>query len=528
MKFGRKRALIFLSFVLALALLIPTISFVRQVHALTGKKDGFICEGVFVSGIDLSGKTAEEAKQLLKQQFDELMVKKVEVEIYSEGEVKASEEVSFADLGLESAGDEVITAAVEEALVIGTKGNLIERYKELKDTEENKVVHKLDFKYDESKLDSFIKNLSDKYEMKAEDAVLTRANGKFTVTGGQTGFEFDDKSMHSAIKEMVDGFVSGLPDTMSSETKFTAELKEVKPKYDKDELAKIKDLLGTYTTSYGAGATGRVLNIINGAKLINGSLLLPGEVLSANKKMYPYTIANGYHLGGAFLNGKVVSDIGGGICQVSTTLYNAALYSEIGIEKRQNHSMTVGYVPLARDAAIAGDYKDLVIKNDREEPIYIEAITGGGKITFNIYGQEKRDIAHRKIDFETVTLQTIAPGKPVITEDPTQPEDYEKVAQGAWTGFKTELYKVVKINGVETERTLVNTSNYKANPAYVVKGTKKVEESKKDSKKKKEDSKTKKKPENPPEVTEDESQTEEIEEDFDEGIVEDLDEDIEE
>lgn len=453
---------------------IPFIGIVKKASALTEKKKGLICEGVFVSGIDLSGKTAEEAKILLKDQFERLMAKKIEIEIYSDGEIRATDKVSFSEIGLESAGSEIIEKAVAEALEIGTKGNLIERYKELKDTEENKVVHKLDFKYDEGKLDAFIKELSNKYEMKPEDAVLTRVNGIFEVTGGQTGYEFDDKDMASAIKKSIDDFVMGLPETMSAETKFQAKLNEVRPKYDKDELSKIKDLLGSYTTTYGAGATGRILNIINGAKLINGSLLLPGEVMSANKKMYPYTITNGYHMGGAFLNGKVVNDIGGGICQVSTTLYNAALYSEIGIEQRQNHSMTVSYVPLARDAAIAGDYKDLVIKNTREEPIYIEAVTGGGKITFNIYGQETRDTANRKVDFVTVTHKTIAPGNPVITEDPNQPEDFEKVVQGAWTGFKTELYKVVKVNGVETERTLVNQSNYKANPAYVIKGTKKI------------------------------------------------------
>lgn len=510
MKVSKKIVLMFLAFVMAIALAVPSLGFVTEVLALTGKTEGIICEGVSVSGIDLTGKTAEEAKELLREQFAYLMSKKVLVEIASEGEIKTTEEVALSELGFETAGDEVVAEAVEEALAIGTKGNLIERYKELKDTAENKVEHKLDFKYDETKLDAFIKSLGKKYEIKPEDATLTRENGKFVVTGGKTGYRFEKKSMAKSIKEMVDGFVAGLPATLNTETKFTAELKTEKPKYEKEELAKIQDLLGTYTTSYGAGATGRILNIINGAKQINGSLLLPGELLSANKKMYPYTIANGYHMGGAFLNGKVVNDIGGGICQVSSTLYNAALYSEIGIEKRQSHSMTVSYVPLARDAAIAGDYKDLVIKNDRKEPIYIEAITGGGKITFNIYGKETRDLAHRKVDFVTVTRQTIAPGKPIITEDPEQPEDYEKEVQGAWTGFKTELYKVVKVNGVETERTLVNSSNYKANPAYVVKGTKKIKDSEKKKKKKKTEELT--------EATEEEDAVDDYEDEFIEEV----------
>lgn len=482
MKGSKKKVLVLSTLIMITLLMFSSLGFVKRVLALTEKKEGFICEGVLVNGIDLSGKSVEEAKKLLKSQFDHLMAKKVVIEIQAEGESKAFEEVAFSELGFESASQEIVEEAVEEAASIGEKGNLIERYKELKDTAENKVEHKFNFKYDEAKLDAFIQEIRKKYEMKAEDAVLTRENGAFIINGGQTGYEFDVQKMETSIKEMVNQFVSNLPDSMNGETKFSSELKVTKPKYAKEELSKIKDLLGTYTTSFAGSARERKLNIINGARLINGTVLLPGEVLSANKKMYPYTLQNGYHLGWAFVNGDVVRDMGGGICQVSTTLYNASLYSEIGIEKRQNHSLTINYAPLARDAAIAGDYKDLVIKNTREEPIYLEAVTANDKITFNIYGHETRDVAHRKVDFETVTIQTIAPGEPIVTKDAEQPEDYEKVTQAAWTGYKSELYKIVTVDGVVTERTLVNRSTYRANPARIVKGTKKVDKVEKDEK----------------------------------------------
>lgn len=444
-----------------------------EAFALGVQEEGRICEGIFVSGIDLGGKSVDEAKSLIQAQIDEIMKKKVMIRVTSEGEEQGTEEVTFSEIGFRSEGEDIVS----EVATIGTRGNLIERYKERKDAEEKTHKHNLSFSYDEKKLSAFAKKVSEKYAKEAEDARLIKKEEAFIVEGGRTGTSFEEEELLGDIKKMVDDFVTGLPKSLPTETRLEAKLKVTKPKYDKENLAKVKDLLGTYTTSFAGGAAGRMLNIINGAKHIDGTLLLPGEVMSANKKMYPYTIANGYHLGGAFLNGKVVSDIGGGICQVSTTLYNAALYAEIGIEERQNHSMTVTYVPLARDAAIAGDYKDLVIKNTTENPIYIEAITGNGKITFNLYGHETRDTVNRKVDFETVTLKTIQPGKPVITEDPEKPEDFEETVQNAWIGYRTELYKVVKVNGVQTERSLVNQSNYRASPAYKVKGTKAIEDS---------------------------------------------------
>lgn len=497
MKLIKKQGLILFGLVIA-AFLIAASFFSARVMAITTNKEGVICEGIFVNGVNLSGKTVEEANKLLKEQIENLMVKKISIEIVTKDRETMNEEVSLSEVGFEVSGEEI----VEEVVKIGTEGNLIERYKALKDAENNKPDYKLDFRYDENKLDSFLKTVSEKYQVEAEDAGLTRENKEFKIKGGKTGFRFNEETMEADIKGAVDRFVQGLPETLNEDIRVQAELQVIKPKYDKEDLAKVTDLLGTYTTSYGTAVSGRTLNIVNGAKLIDGTLILPGEIMSANKKMFPYTIANGYHMGGAFLNGKVVDDIGGGICQVSSTLYNASLYAEIGIESRQNHSMTVSYVPLARDAAIAGDFKDLVIKNNREYPIYLEAITGGGRITFNIYGHETRDTVNRKVDFETVTLQTIPPGKEIVEKDPKKPKDYKKVVQGAWTGYKTELYKIVKVNGVQTERTLVNKSNYKSNPAYVIKGTKKVK---------------KKVPEEVEEIDE------EIEEDFEE-----IDEEIEE
>ena len=186
----------------------------------------------------------------------------------------------------------------------------------------------------------------------------------------------------------------------------------------------------------------------------------------------PYTAANGYYPAGSYVSGKVVDSMGGGICQVSTTLYNAVLLSELEITERHNHSMIVGYVDKSADAAIAESAgKDFRFKNNTDYPIYVEGITSPDKhITFNIYGVEYRN-ANRKVHYESVILSTDVPTNEVIYADASQPVGYVKV-QSAYTGYKAELWKVVTVDGVEVSRTKENTSTYKKSPRSATVGTK--------------------------------------------------------
>ncbi len=133
--------------------------------------------------------------------------------------------------------------------------------------------------------------------------------------------------------------------------------------------------------------------------------------------------------------------------------------------------MTISYVDLSRDSAIAGTWKDLKFKNDTDSPIVIEAHTSGRTITFNIWGDETRDTKNRTIKFETVVLDEKAPGADVVTKDKTKPLTYELTTQSAHTGYVAELYKIVYENGVEVSRTRVNKSSYNASPRYVTVGT---------------------------------------------------------
>lgn len=144
--------------------------------------------------------------------------------------------------------------------------------------------------------------------------------------------------------------------------------------------------LGSYTTRFNAGSVNRSANIANAASKINGKILLPGEIFSFNETVGHRTVANGFKTAPEYQNGQTVDGIGGGTCQVSTTVYSAALYADLKIVKRSNHSMAVSYVPLGQDATVTDGGLDLKFENNTDYPIKLNTAINGGSITISVTG----------------------------------------------------------------------------------------------------------------------------------------------
>jgi len=234
-------------------------------------------------------------------------------------------------------------------------------------------------------------------------------------------------------------------------------------------LEQIKDVLGTFTTDYSTSSPERATNISVGSEKLNGKLLMPGETLSGYEFMHPFTTENGYRIAHAYENGQVVDSVGGGACQIATTLYNAALRAEVGIAQRQNHSMTVSYVQPSADAAIAGTYKDIKITNNQSTPIYVESYTKGRKLTFTIWGKEERP-QNRSVEFVSEVLSQTEAGV-TYKDDPTLPAGQVVKESSGHNGRKSKLWKVVKVNGVEEDRKLISTDTYMVSNTIMKRGT---------------------------------------------------------
>ncbi|HHU71265.1 MAG TPA: hypothetical protein GXZ21_04415 [Clostridiales bacterium] len=428
-------------------------------YASAEVNDDRIADGVYIDEVDVSQMTKDEAAIAVDNFIQNLQHKEI---IITVGEKSAR--TTLGDMGYSYN----LNDSLDEAYAIGRVGNLIKRYKEIKDIEQANKVFPLEFTMDDAKLKEFIAKEIGAFNIEPVNASLKRKNGQFVYTDHIVGSKVNVDLTSDTIMNII------LYNWDRTDINVQAFMEEDMPKYTRKDVEKVNSILGSFSTEYKSSAEGRAANLANGAKLINNAVIYPDEVFSGYEYLTPFTPANGYYSAGAYAGGKVIDSIGGGACQVTTTLYNAVLFAELEVVERAAHSMTISYADLGRDAAIAGTYKDLKFMNSTDYPILIEAYTKGRRITFNIWGYDERS-NNRKIKFETIVKSETKPPADVVTEDPTQPTTYRKVTQSAHTGYKAELYKIVYEDGVEVSRTLVNKSTYMPAPRYVTIGTMEVE-----------------------------------------------------
>lgn len=417
------------------------------------KETDIIPERVYIDRIAVGGMTQEEAAQAVEDYVDGLKEKKVTLKA-GENEL----EVTADELGISWGNPQI----VKEAAGLGKNGNLISRYKMKKDLEKEDKVYKISYKIDEQKVRSVLTENDETLNTEAVDAGLKKEDGMFTVIPGVQGVAVKVEESLEAMEE----YFTQEWDGNAAAVELAAEV--VEPRGTEEELSKVKDLLGSFKTSYSTSGAGRSKNVENGASKINGSVIYPGEEFSVYEAIRPFNAENGYELAGSYANGTTVESFGGGICQVSTTLYNAIIRAELEITERSNHSMIVGYVDPSADAAIAEGVKDLKFKNNLKAPVYIEGYTAGKMIYFNVYGQETRPEG-REVRFISETLSTTDPGIQ-FKADPAQPIGVITKDQSEHVGYVAQLWKVVTENGEEKSRDVFNKSTYKPSPRIMLVG----------------------------------------------------------
>lgn len=430
--------------------IVAAFIFMMQPMNVEAKELDTIKSGVYADDISLSGLTKDEAAAEISAYVDSLKQKLITLQGIEDNAVTVTAE----ELGIFWSNPEI----VDEALNLGTEGNVIERYKSIKDLEHENKIYDIEIDFDIESINNVLVEKCTVYDRPAEDFGLERQNGQFVITEGSTGIVLDvELSIDTVYNYMMNQWQKD-----NCNIDLVVEITE--PRGNVEMLSKVVDVMGTFSTTFATSNSSRSANVTNGCQLIDGTLLYPGDEFSMMDSVTPFTEANGYYLAGSYLSGKVVDSIGGGICQVSTTLYNAILLAELDVTERYNHSMIVNYVEPSADAAIAESAgKDFRFINNTEYPIYIEGITTPEKtITFTIYGVETRP-ANRSVRYETVILETIAPGAEVINIDQAQPVGFVDV-QSAYTGYKAQLWKIVTVDGVEVSRTQINSSNYKMVP----------------------------------------------------------------
>ncbi len=404
-----------------------------------------IAEGIYIGSVYVGGMTAEEAQEAIRSYVEE--ISQETITLVAEDNLL---EATLADLGI----SEDVEATIEEALAYGKTGNLVKRYKAQKDLENEDKVLPLTFVADEEVMTAYLEEHVESLNQEAIDYSLTRENGQFVIIEGQNGLEVN-------VEESVEAIAAYFADGWQGETSIDLIVEVTEPLGTEEQLSKVQDVLGTYTTNYSSSASGRKTNVARGAALINGTVLYPGETFSVYEAVNPFSAENGYALAGSYENGTTVETYGGGICQVSSTLYNAVIRAELDIVERYGHSMLVSYVDPSADAAIAGTYKDLKFTNNTDSPIYIEGATDGTNIRFTIYGEETR-ASNRSISFVSETTSTTE----ATVEFTTTSDAIGTITkvQSSHTGKTARLWKIVTVDGVEESREVFNNTTYKMSP----------------------------------------------------------------
>jgi len=414
-------------------------------------------EGIYADDINLSGMTSDEA---MKTVNDRVASRDAAVITLSDGS-DYSFSFTGADIGYSWDNPQIIN----EAVSLGKSGNIVERYKALKDLSRDNRIYEIEYSINKEALTELVANAALECDREAVNTYMTKNGDDFVITDGVAGREVDQATSVADIEEYLTKNWDG------GDTTLNMTVDTVAPLGSYEDLSKVRDVLGTFTTSFSTSGSSRSANVANACGFINGTTLYPGEEFSTLDTITPFSEGNGYYLAGSYLNGQVVESLGGGICQVSTTLYNAVLLSELEVTERYNHSMIIGYVRPSMDAAIAeSSGKNFKFKNSTDYPIYIEGFTTPEKkITFTIYGVEYRPASH-SVRYESETLSTDPPETDAVYADAGAPAGYSSGIQSAHIGYKAKLWKNTYENGELVSREEVNSSTYNKSPRSITIG----------------------------------------------------------
>lgn len=280
---------------------------------------------------------------------------------------------------------------------------------------------------------------------------------KIYITDGIVGIKLTDTEIEQKVADLNAGF----------EVIVTVE--SVQPEVTTDTIN--GELFGAelsnYSSSYATSTANRAYNVARAASSINGTILLPGEVFSYNASIGNPSLANGYKMATVFSNGKQTEGVGGGVCQVSSTLYSAVLYADLEVVERRSHSLTVAYVPKGQDATVVYGGQDFKFKNNTDAPIKIDATASHGVCRVRILGAAPE--VDKKVEIVNSINSKISP---TVTEtlDESLPAGTRKVTSSGKTGYKVSSVRIVYENGKEVRRERLTNSSYLMVPTEVTVG----------------------------------------------------------
>lgn len=445
-----------------------------------------IVSGVSIKGVDVSNMSKSDAKYKLDNYLSEVLPQEIKVK---HGDFEATLSTSQIAVEFDT------KSATNQAFSIGRQGNIFENDFYVLSSMFGKTDINLNLKLDTDQLSKNLDEMSAQLPDKVTDSSYYIDENNLIVTPGKTGNvvdvetsiqnikdailslsdldqpielavktqepeKIDIEKVHTEIyKEPKDAYYTQDPFTVypsengldfkvsieeannilgdQTADEYTIPLKVLYPNVTTNMIGSeaFPDLLSSFSTKYSVRATARTTNLKLAASKINGTVLMPGETFSYNKVVGARTIAAGYKEAPIYVSGEVVDGLGGGICQITSTLYNAVVYANLDIVERTNHQFVPSYVTASRDATVVYGSLDFKFKNNRNYPIKINCSVSGGIANFQIFGLKQDD------DY-TVEISSYETGRTA-------------------TAIYSEAYKILKKDGKVVNKQLLSKDTYK-------------------------------------------------------------------
>lgn len=406
-----------------------------------------ILKNTYIEGINIGKKDKENAKKIIEKKYD-----MSDFKILYKGK---EWDIKTNDIDLSYNINKVINDAYQFNRKNSLIQNLLNTFKANVGVKNNLA---LEVEYNKQKLKNIINNIAKSVNIQEKDAILIVNRSSISVSEGNNGLKVN---INDSTKNVISMLEKG-------NNKANLVVDKVSQNITKEQLSKVDALLGSYSTKFNSSIWGRSENIKLATDRTSDILLMPGETFSYNEHTGMRTKANGYKNAPVIVEGVVQEGIGGGVCQVSSTLYNAALYAGLEIVDIKNHSIPSTYVPKGRDATVTDSGIDFVFKNNLKHPIYIKNYVSSNIVTCMIYGNKSDK---QNIQIQTTTDKvSVAPIKEV--NDPTILKGKEKELESSRNGYTVSTYRIYSDNNLKTiKKEKVYTSYYPKKQGVVAIGT---------------------------------------------------------
>lgn len=416
---------------------------------------GTIPQGISVKGIQLGGLSLTEAARLLEQSLPEPIEQ--ELQLFGPDKIHY---ISFYDIDATYDYD----ATARRASEYYKNGNIFNQLLYILKIRAKPYDIPVSYSYSEDKLLEKITHLQTNWNSIPKDAQLLMDGDRIVIIPEQDGYALN-------LEKTVERFGQA---TYEGRIHVEAVGQVLKPEITSKSLEVIDKLLAVSSTNYSESAINRSHNIVRASNSINGILLKEGDVFSLNHRLGPRLAETGYLIAPIIVQDRIYHGIGGGICQVASTLYNAVLQADLRVLERHPHTRPVNYVSPGLDATISGDYLDLKFMNNFSTPVYISSEAVKGNLTIRIFGSG--NTAGHTIRISSI--KTPIEPKVEFIHDNNLPTGEIKVKNPGKAGYQVSVYREVVVNGQAVSKTIISTDYYNPVKRVILIGTKQKEEEK--------------------------------------------------